>query len=377
MIRHRWLILVTTGALTLLLLVVLIWTRSPLREGFGPGSSMSRSPDGLSQAAAYLRRSGSQVGMLSQPIDPIWIEPDAVVLRILPAVNQLLQRDPAGGDEPVTAPGVILTAAENAWVARGGRLILGIAQDYGAVAVRGLSSPAPVIRSFPLWPSVHGVEPAPQGYLDGSGLARTHTILLSDGHPVLVRAPLGRGDVILFSLPEAFENQHLAKADNLALLVELTGGRPVYFDEFAHGVSAGNGIAELLTVWNLGPLLVLLVIAAILSAWRRGTRIGRPDDRTRDSRSEAVDMVDSLAILYDRALRHDEALVLYRRHLEHTISIRTGARGSELADRVARLTDGEQVTAGRSGPDMSSSRFHQLLALLNSAFRRIEDAKRR
>jgi hypothetical protein len=143
--------------------------------------------------------------------------------------------------------------------------------------------------------------------------------------------------------PEIFQNKDLANAHHLALLVALTGKRPVYFDEVLHGIMSGDGSLELMKQWNLGAFLVMLCVVAVLVFWRAGRRVGPPEDDHRDARSDAVDLVQSLAALYRDVTGKHESLKLYHEALTRTVAHTSGLRGDALRKRVDDLTGGART----------------------------------
>jgi hypothetical protein len=312
-------------------------------QPFPPGSAFNTGDDGLSLAHRYLaaraRRAGGpeRVEVLGRSVGETGPAANAVILRVRP-----------GDERPA-----LLTPAERAWVERGGRLVVALTKTLAGMEVAAASGPA--TKVFPALPGVRRVEPPrPRAFAAGAPVD-AHAIFTIGGRPALLRWPLGRGDVMLLSVPEAIENAALGRADHLRLLEALAGaGRPVYFDEHVHGHESRAGLLELLTSWGLGPALVLLCMIGIALLWRERARLGPPEDDHRETRTEAVDLLDSLARLYDRALTPAQALRLYRRGLERIVSVQSGLRGGALERRMGEL-------AGR-GEDS--------LASLNAAYRR-------
>jgi hypothetical protein len=194
-----------------------------------------------------------------------------------------------------------------------------------------------------------------------------HTIFAGNGEAVVAQQTIGAGEVIVVSVPEMFENQHLAAGHHLALLAALAEEhRPVYFDEYAHGVQSDDGALALMTEWRLGPLLILLGIAALFTFWRNARRVGLPDAEERDTRSDAVDLVTSLGALYDRSMSNSDAIALYRAALERTVAAQSGLRGDALHKRVADLTHG--LVPGAD----NKHAFDRQLNAINDAFRTLE-----
>ncbi len=219
-------------------------------------------------------------------------------------------------------------------------------------------------------------------------------MLLAGENPVIARLPLGRGDVVLLSCPDVFHNARLAVGDHLALLTALAGpagpagtaGRPVYFDERSHGIVADEGLLAVLSRWGLGPALLLAGLAALALFCRQAVRIGPPERDPGDTRSEAVDLVDSLGELYDRALSRGDAVRLYWEGFVHTVAIDTGLSGAALEARARELAAGFTPPSRSPGlprsplslapnDDLSREGFEHALAALNSARRRARDGK--
>jgi hypothetical protein len=317
---------------------------------FPAGSVFNTAPEGVSLARRYLasragRRGGpARVAALERPVGEMGPEANAVVLRVRPGPERL----------------TLLTSAERGWVERGGRLVLALNTGYGPVQVAPPPAGAAPDKVFPALAGVRRIEP-PVARTLGQGLPLdAHALFAAGGQPVLARWPLGAGDVLMLSAPEAIENGALGKADHLRLLDALAGsGRPVYFDEHVHGVESRPGVLDLLASWGLGPALALLAVAALALLWRERARLGPAEDDHRERRTEAVDLLDSLALLYDRALSPAQALRLYRRGLERQVGQQTGLKGDALARRVDDLTGGGGDT----------------LAALNDGYRRTQHAR--
>jgi hypothetical protein len=130
--------------------------------------------------------------------------------------------------------------------------------------------------------------------------------------------------------------------------------------------------------WGFGPLLLLAGLTAAFAVWRAAVRIGPPERDDRDTRSDAVELVDSLADLYDRALSRGDAIRLYHESFVHAVAAETGLRGPSLEARARDLL----AAAGSfelppTGQDLPRDRFERTLHTLNDAFRRLQDAKRK
>lgn len=318
------------------------------REGlYPPGSADDTSPEGLSQARAYLRARGATVEVLARPLGAVPPADHAVVFRVQP------QR-PLDGP-----PGVVATAREEEWVRRGGRLVIASDGGWGALPVRPAAGPA--FSVFPGWPDF--APPTTAAAVFTRLPTGAHALALVGDAPTLARIRLGAGELILLASPGALQNRGLAAPGNLALLERLAAGRgPVVFDEEAHGLGHSLGVLDVLLEHGLGPALVLALLAGAAGAARARVRLGPAEPEAADTRSDAVDLVASLAHLYGRAMPRAEALQLYREAYTQAVRQATGLSGRPLQERVrARLA--APAAAGRSG-----GQFAAHLRALNQAF---------
>lgn len=348
-------------------------------------SSLNASAEGLSGAAAYLRARGRVVDVLTRPLT--WERPpaNAVVLRIAPASLPMYGGEPParkGADEehgvrPPRGLQNLFLPGEEDWLRSGGRLVLALEHEYGPLRLAATPD-GPCLKTFPVWPGVERLEPQPLRALEGPGLDGMETLWARGDAPVVARLRIGNGELIALACPNVFQNGGLARADHLRLLEELAAaGRPVRFDEFAHGLHAGAGGLELLRYWGYGPLLLLLAVCVALGAWRGRTRLGPPDRTYRETRNVTVGLLESLAPLYGAALSRREALVLYHKAFVQEMVARTGLKGAALAKRIQDLGAHLPPPAARDKRDVDAREFNRNLSHLNEAFQRMEHEKRR
>jgi hypothetical protein len=132
---------------------------------------------------------------------------------------------------------------------------------------------------------------------------------------------------------------------------------------------------EILRQWGFGPFVVIVLLAALASFWRRRVRVGPEEDDARETRVEAVDFVDSLALLYRRMLPRRHALTLYAKEFERAVAVQTGLRDKALEARVRDFLPARPPRPVR-GKDLPGADFQRELDLINLAFRRLNDAKR-
>ncbi|HVS29843.1 MAG TPA: DUF4350 domain-containing protein [Thermoanaerobaculia bacterium] len=353
------------------LVAIVAWVGNDpqLDQAWGPFSTYNTSPDGMSLAFAYLMaRHGAPE---SSPANVRRLVRD-VSREPLPSAATIFKIGPRPDDTRTT----LLSAGEEGWIRSGGRLVIGLTAPYAGLATRS-GDCTPFRSVFPISPPLPEIDSPNCRSLAGAALRRFHSLVINDHGPVVARWPLGTGEVIAFSMPEAISNQFLDRPGNLELLERLAGsGRTVLFDETAHGIAEGSTVWHLLTEdWRLGPAMVLLGGAAVASFWRRAKRVGPPERPERDVRSEAVDLVQSLGQLYDRSVNRGESLRLYYQGLVRAVHERTGLSGEPLERLVRKRTKGYDPRP--RSKDVSREEFQRMLAILNQAYETVGYANTR
>jgi len=322
------------------------------------GSVFNEAPEGISLAHRYLQPRAS---VLSRRVGQERLPANAVLFRIRPRLRPRPER--------------LLTPAEEDWVRGGGRIVLGVDSDYGPLTVAPCPPRAAVRKAFPIWPGARRLVPPPEANrgLGGAPTDQAHAVFARGPRSVLSRVALGRGDVLLLAVPEVLENAHLAEGDHLRILVAMAGeGRPVLFDEWAQGHGRSEGLVELMLDWGLGPALVAAALAFALWLWRGRARLGPEEAAPSETRSEAVDLVDSLAQLYDRALTRREAARLYRDGFQRAVGLRTGLKGTALARRADELL-GRGAPALPAAGEIPPSELLRALRAINDGYRRLHE----
>jgi hypothetical protein len=346
---------------------------------FPAGSAHNTGPQGATLAFKYLKERGrAKTATLALALEPTAVEPDAVVFRLRPGRRLAGDRSTEGPGESRPQPALeLLGSGEEAFVRAGGRLVLALDASHGPLQAQPARR-GDVRKVFPLLPGVRALQPDPPRVLAGRALADAHGLFTLGADALLARIPLGAGDVILMAAPELLENLLLGRADHLALLLGLAGdGRPVYFDERAHGAVDDPGLFSLLASWGFGPTLALSALAGALAFWRARSRLGPPEDDHRETRSEAVDLVDSLGRLYDRTLTRDEALLLHAQGFERLVSARTGLKGAELRARTQQLLGAPPKPVRKGQRELPPHEFSRRLKTINDAYRRLLHARTR
>jgi hypothetical protein len=419
-VKRAWPLIAGVVAYAVAVVLWLSFDRHVPQKAFDDFSSENTSDKGLSLARRYLTARGRRVGLLERPIDVRYLPANAVVFRagelmsFFDLVRQMEDDESrrekekkenegknskakkadgkSGKDQKAKKDSAskkdddekkhesplhpkralatpLLDADEEEWVRGGGRLVLAPTRSYGGLAVRGATA-ARATKVFPLWKGVDAIdEPEPRILAGDAVLRATHALYTIGNAPAVSRLPLGNGDVILFPEPELLTNQHVA--GNLPLLTALASDRrPVYFDEVAHGQRSDDGVLPLMKDWNLGPFLLLGLLGFAVALWRNGVPIGPREDDFRDTRSEAVDLVDSLGALYEQSMTNGDAIASYHHALTQAVAVQSGLRGEPLHKRVNDLTAFTRVPG--KGERLDDETFRRSMTKINEAFARIE-----
>lgn len=407
--KRSWPLLLGIATYAIAVIVWLATDKHVPQKAFDEYSSENTSDKGLSLARRYLAATGHPVALLERPIDARFVPKNGVVLRAGDFSSYFdflrdfedereskddndkdkkddgkAKQDPKKDAKKPAKPakkddsGLKLRRAratplldddEEEWVRGGGRLVLATTHNYGGVDLRGATK-ARATKVFPIWRGIDVIdEPEPRTLIGDAILRNTHTLYTIGDAPAVARLAIGAGDVILLPAPELFANQNVGR--NLPLLSALAGEhRPVLFDELAHGQRADDGVLPLMKDWNLGPFLLLGLLAFAAALWRHSVSIGPPEDDFRDARSEAVDLVDSLGKLYEQSMTNGDAIVLYHQALTRSVAAQSGLRGDPLHKRVNDLTTWTRVPA--KGEKLDDETFQRSMTRINEAFARIE-----
>ena len=392
MMRGRWFIVVIAALLWFVILGAWIGEDPELSAtAYDALSSYNTSAGGVSQAFGYLALRYGGVRRIVRNMALEQPPRNATILRIgavrLPAFMELEKESKRGSKKEkqkkeeekkklAKRAEKLLDDSEEAWVRAGGRLVIAPSGEYLQIQLDP-GTCSDYRQVFPTDPPLPRIDVPNCHSMSGAGLQRFHSLLINDSGPVLARWPLGAGEVIVFSLPEALSNEYVGRSNNLVLLDWLAGsGRPVYFDETIHGIEMESSVWDLLvTGWGLGPAMVILAAAALAAFWRKARATGPPERAEREIRSEAVDLVQSLGQLYDRAVDREESLRLYYQALVRTVHARTGLTGEALDRLVRRRTEGYDPRPRFK--DITREDFQRMLKILNHAYETVGYANTR
>jgi hypothetical protein len=154
-----------------------------------------------------------------------------------------------------------------------------------------------------------------------------------DGDRIAIAYRVGKGSVIAVTSPEAFENERLAKRDNVQFAYAvLSGHGPVVFDEYAHGYNDDATFWQTIPIeirWALGATM-LVVLVGLIGAnvpFAPPVPLDAPDERT------SAAYVDAMASLLRRARARADALASLARNVRRT------SRSTERDNAVHELDE--------------------------------------
>jgi len=179
-------------------------------------------------------------------------------------------------------------------------------------------------------PFLDGVRTVAGGrYAQVFGLGAGQVALLrSGGFPIAYEERYGRGLVIALADPLELCNGYLEKADNGRFLADLLGlvpaGAPVAFDEYHHGLTAGDltPATWILTPW--GAALLWLIVAIFFGLVLRGRRFGPLVPRAAEASRLEAEWAVAVGELLRRAGARAVTLGVLARASERAVAAQTG-----------------------------------------------------
>jgi hypothetical protein len=346
-------------------------------------------------AALALLAAGVVLGQVNQSGDQVSAIPSSANLgpRGLAALRTLLQETGAvvetrrPGEPAVAGAAVVLLAAPPAQLAREDVESLLAGADAGATLVVALGrNPQPALLAalgMTLSPgdarrTARGVAPhrlvgdlSLPGRSAGLALSRPGGLAVSGepGWASAVSIPVGRGEVLVFSGPEPFENANLLQGDAVSLAVRLGAlGRVVLDERFLVAADPAALPSRRALLLLAGQLLA----AGLALLWARGRRLGaiRPPPPPGAGRT-ARDYLASLAALYRRAGAEEELAAQawrgLRRRLDRRWGIPARLPDAQVARRVAGRSRAAELALARGGAALADGGSGVLLEVTRAA----------
>lgn len=274
------------------------------------------------------------------------------------------------------------------WVRKGHRLVISAHNSYVPGRTMQLSASAAgsaAVHGYSVGVGRMAVGPEAFQSLDAPVLVH---VARKDGSPVLVSRSEGEGRIFWSADHDWIKNGLIASDDNLTMALHLLSpatGKLTAFDEYHHGFQAPERWWEVLS----GPLFALTIQGAVALAlffWAAGFRFGTPQHPAAATPRAAVEYVQSMGNVYNRAGARrtvQEQLGRYLRRslrralggapgigdaaIARLVADRTGLR-VERVEGLLRRTDPDRTRApAESGLIATAREVHQLLRSVRHA----------
>jgi len=199
------------------------------------------------------------------------------------------------------------------------------------------------------------------------------TILVADASgPLALSYAYGKGRIVTLLDQTAFDNAHIARADNARLAFALARpsrpGARVAFDEAAHGYLVPE------KWWQIMPrslliALALLVVAVALAFIGAAIRLGPPIVPPARSDATSAEFIDSLAALFERAHAATKALEEVVRSTVRVVAVSLGLPDDTPSNLIARRIEQPELraaylelAAAAAAPSLDEARLVRLVA---------------
>jgi hypothetical protein len=355
---------IALGAVLLgaLYVVAATWVESHFAETVSSTSSLSSSGEGLKVWYDYLGRFGVAPRQLTE-------------FGSLPASATVVLAGPFE-----TAPTAADAGRLASWVRDGGRAVVVGLDEGGILGTIGsldgdVSADAGSVVG-PAYPSAYapGISriAAGSGRLTVDGPAWVALYGDSIGATLVTRR-YGRGEVVWLADVTPVSNDGISRADDarFAVRLALEGGRPVYFDEYHHGLTSEVGAWTRLGLGGQAALVLILAAVAVL-LFARGRRIGPAIERPGVPAARGGAYIAQLAELFRTAGARSEALAALEDGVSRAIARRYGTREAGLARQPgAREALARSVALRRRGR-IAKDEFVTTAALLRAARNEVE-----
>jgi hypothetical protein len=280
-------------------------------------SVYSEEPDGLAEAARFLRRAGWEPVAVTRPVQHTHYR--GLLVLVEPATPSGL-----GGDHGLPEADV---KALLQWVEAGntllycGRHATGLHQALGVPLLADETDRRDDPRPADVRDGGAYTEDVRRIVVEGRDQLLTDhgTPLWSvDGRPGAVVLKHGRGQVILVAdsslltrrglkepRPDDREYDTRKGQDNVVFLYNVAwrdarDGK-VYFDEYHHGLQSGGDVWGYLAYRRAQWVFVPILLLAGVAAWSMAVRLGPAVPVPQEARADAVDYASAVARIYERA----------------------------------------------------------------------------
>lgn len=311
-----------------------------------PGSSYSAQPAGTKAAYLLLKELGHDIDRSFEAFASLRVEPPTTLLVIANPSEPPSNQDKRAVRTFVEQGGVVVAFGRRAGTFLPGVEIQPARRDerehvatFSAKLPGALTRAAPEVSGRGVKPPEMAAEYAP-AYTSASEVA-------------IVTARFGAGQVIWWLDHAMIENDRLARADNVQVLVNAAGapgGRTVLWDEYYHGErrSLWSYLAGTPLGWGVAQLGFAALAAFIAVARRRGPLRAR----FVEPRTSPLEFVDTMGSLYERAGASRAVVEMSRARLRRHLA---AASGLPPATRDAALVAAAAARTGIDGDRLMSA----------------------
>ena len=167
--------------------------------------------------------------------------------------------------------------------------------------------------------------------------------------------------VIALADSSILHTRHLGEAHNAGLALALAGtGRPVIFDEYAHGYGAGD--RGLPPRWT--RFLVAVTVAVLFWMWSEARRLGPPEVPSRPLPPARREYVDALAVSLSRTREPETAFAelqrAARRRMTTSLGLPVDASKAEMTAAARRAGMAEAEVEALFDPPITADEVLEL-----------------
>jgi hypothetical protein len=316
-------------------------------------SVYSEETDGLAATARFVRDLGREPVKLTRPVQQLGSRSEPRLLIMVEPQSAVPLPSGEAGIGRLEARGVLR------WVAEGNTLVLcgrhgdALHRELGVELTTDLTAAEDETpRAVDLGEAgayTAGIERLLMEGRDELSAPKGLPLWWLEGKVGAVLLRHGRGRVLVIADPSLLTRRGLVRADNCLLLYNILRrhvpeGRPVYFDEYHHGLRSGAGFWGYLNYhgqhWALLPVLAALAVAV----WSMAIRLGPAVSPPQIQQTDAVDYASALARIYQGAgVRHllaDSLTRSFVARLTHHLGLRRSAPPAEILAAWGKRQEG-------------------------------------
>jgi hypothetical protein len=200
-----------------------------------------------------------------------------------------------------------------------------------------------------------------------------------DDYAFLTSATVGKGRVLVGSVPELCANKYIADESyrgNFQFMINWldSSKKPILFDEMCHGYSSGSNVFFFVLKSPVGFVILQLMFITFVALLSLNQRFGQPVSVSNPRKISNLEFIDGLASTYQRARAKDTAWAMMftplKARLCKTLGVapdapleRLAAAWSESSGKPETETRGflEQAQGALEKPSLSDQELRELV----------------